>query len=402
MNKKSYLHFAFLFVGLILMLTNCSTVNREQTTQISDHMPFVESADTYLSKADSASSEEKNELKIMAAGRLIYDRHIQDGVKILKQLSLRHSILADEKYLLMAKANLMVNNPKRASFYLSRVKNKTLLPLFYQSLYRQLLIDSYEQRGRLLEAVHERIKLDNYIQNKGEKVANDKQIWLDLIHMPLAELQTLAIEANDPVVQGWASLAAMAQQPNSKVSINQWQRKFPDHEANQILYPEQNRLPLSQRAKKIALLLPMTGALSGPGHAIRDGFIDAKSQEHRSISFRIYNVAQGSVLEHYRQAIQDGADMVIGPLLKEHVDIIARQQHPVPTLLLNYTTSNVLPNAWEFGLSPTQEASQLADKLAEQGFKHAIVISPKGSWENKFPQLLIKDGSNMEIVLLIS
>ncbi len=405
MTRKCNLLSIFPFVCSFLTLTNCSTVSKEQSYRISEHVPFVESADRYLAKARNGDSEEQKELKIKAAGRLIYDRQIQDGVKVLKQLSVNNSSLADKKHLLMAKANLMVNNPHRASFYLSRIQKKSQLSPFYQTLYRKLLIDGYEQRGRGLEAVQERIKLGNYLSNAEEKIANDKHIWNDLIHMPREELQTLSIEVGDPILQGWVTLAAISQQPYFMRGLNKWKIDFPHHEANRLLNPLPNT-SFSQSARNVALLLPMTGSLSRPGHAIRDGFVDAKSQQQRPVAFRVYNVAKGSVLEQYEQAIQDGADMVIGPLSKEQVDVIASQYHPVPTLLLNYSTSTVSSNAWEFGLSPIQEASQLADKLAAQGFHHAIVISPKGDWGNQvakaFNQKWLRYGNQITSQLSVS
>ncbi|WP_367608039.1 penicillin-binding protein activator [Legionella sp. W05-934-2] len=380
MNKKCYLLTVFSYVCSLLSLTNCSTVPQQQTTQISHNVPFVEQADAYLAKAKSAALEEKNELKIKAAGRLIYDRQIQDGVAILKNLSINHPEQADEKNVLMAKANMMVNNPKQASLYLAQVHNSNQLSPFYQNLYRRLLIDSYERKGRSIEAVEERIKLNDHLQQTDARIANNMRIWMDLIHMPQAELQTLAIEANDPIVQGWASLAAIAQQLNSISSIHKWQTSYPAHQANQLIYATRQHLLPRTGAKNIALLLPMTGSLSGPGQAIKDGFLDAKNQYPKSISVKTYDVAKGSVLALYHKAIEDGADMVIGPLSKNQVDIIASQSHPVPTLLLNYASSSVSANAWEFGLSPSYEALQLADKLTEQGFKHAILITSQGEW----------------------
>lgn len=405
MINKSYCFTALLIGSTILMLTNCSTVSRQPTNQTSLNVPFVETAEVYLDKANSAESQEKSELKIKAAGRLIYDRHIQDGVQILKNLDLRNTVLADQKRVLMAKANLMVNNPGRASFYLSRIKHKNQLSPFYHKLYRQLLIDSYERRGRAVEAIEERIKLDKHIQPSEEKIANNKHIWLDLIKMPQAELQTLAIEAIDPNIQGWASLASMAQQQNIP-SIGQWQLTYPDHEANQLLFTSNLLAPQPVRAKQIALLLPLSGSLSGPGNAIRDGFVDAKSQYSKPIMFRTYNVANGSVIEQYNKAIEEGADMIIGPLSKDQVDVIARQSHPVPTLLLNYASGNVSSNAWEFGLSPRDEVLQLADKLTEEGFRNAIVISPKGHWGDQvtttFNQRWLQKGNRVVEHLTVS
>lgn len=130
--------------------------------------------------------------------------------------------------------------------------------------------------------------------------------------------------------------------------------------------------------KQIALLLPITGPFAGPGQAIKDGFM-ASHHADSKIKIKVYDTNKGSIVETYDKAIEDGADYVIGPLIKSQVAAIAKVDHPVPTLLLNHASS-ILENAYTFGLSPINEAKQVAIKAHKNGFSRALIIAPKNSW----------------------
>ena len=96
----------------------------------------------------------------------------------------------------------------------------------------------------------------------------------------------------------------------------------------------------------------------------------------------------------YQQALNEGADTVIGPLTKDNVrTLLNKGNFPVPTLALNYTdlTFGSLPtNFYEYGLSPDDEAQQVADKAALSGHSRAIIIAPDDSWGKRISSILVK------------
>ncbi len=140
--------------------------------------------------------------------------------------------------------------------------------------------------------------------------------------------------------------------------------------------------------KQIALLLPLTGPMAGPGQAVRDGFMSSYYQSIQSGSIntkvRVYNTAQGSDIETlYETAIREGADCVVGPLEKEKVQRLARSPVPVTTIALNYlneSSSQGSANLYQFGLSPLDEAAQVAQYAHQQGHQSALIIAPAGPW----------------------
>ncbi len=141
-------------------------------------------------------------------------------------------------------------------------------------------------------------------------------------------------------------------------------------------------------SKQIALLLPLSGSMGGPGRAVRDGFManyyQAAQSGQTSAKVKVYDTTTGNIDVLYKQAVSDGADCVVGPLEKEKVQQIMRAPVPVTTIVLNYpnTPQASSVNLYQFGLSPLDEARQVADYAHEQGRNSAIIISPAGVWGN--------------------
>ncbi|MGH8212387.1 MAG: penicillin-binding protein activator [Rhodanobacteraceae bacterium] len=133
---------------------------------------------------------------------------------------------------------------------------------------------------------------------------------------------------------------------------------------------------------QIALLLPTDGALAVPASAVREGFFtayfDDKSDAPRP-TVRSYDSGgtPAQALAAYAQAVNDGAQMVIGPLGRDGVAaMFAQGSLPVPLLALNHPDNNVTPptGSAEFGLLPETEGAQAAAHMGERGVKQAIVF----------------------------
>ncbi len=138
--------------------------------------------------------------------------------------------------------------------------------------------------------------------------------------------------------------------------------------------------------KQIALLLPLSGPMAGPGQAVRDGFMNSYYQALQSgqvtTKVRVYNTMQGDIERLYEQAILDGADCIVGPLEKEKVQRMARSPLPVTTIALNYIGKSYQgsTNLYQFGLSPLDEATQAAQFAYQRGQRSALIIAPTGPW----------------------
>lgn len=147
--------------------------------------------------------------------------------------------------------------------------------------------------------------------------------------------------------------------------------------------------PVSLQAnpKHLALLLPLSGPYAGAGQAVRDGFLTAYYNTTPSATsptvVRVYDTANGKTMTQvYQQAVADKADIIVGPLQKDEVTQLANVGPSLPVLALNYPLNlNRLPSGfYEFGLSPQNEAVQVAQRAASDGHHNMLVIYPSDAW----------------------
>jgi uncharacterized protein len=381
-----------LFISCLLILSNCSklTTNKHfQNKQQLDN-PYTMPADAYLALANNQEGEEKQALQLLAAGQLIFDGQWKQSASILSQIKPSTEELTKEKYLLLAKIDLIREQPNAAISKLSNVHNTSNLPIYYQVQYHEMLASAYFTTHHPVESVHERIKLEELLPDSLSKTNNRLALWMALTTLSGPEVSMLAAESpEDNLLNGWIQLADISRKHYKSpeimlASLEKWQTNFPNHPGNYILPQSLNNIKnhLFAPPKKIALLLPLTGQLSGPGNAIKDGFMDAFKESPRryNVNIQIYNTNAENIKKLYQQAIKDGADYVVGPLSKPKVTEIAKLDHPVPTLLLNDSEVKPQNNAYQFGLSPTNEARQVAAKIHKKGLSRALVIAPEGAW----------------------
>jgi uncharacterized protein len=352
-------------------------------------------ATAYLALAKNQIDEEKQNLLVLAAGRFISDGQWREGVRTLAQTSNLTPRQTDIKNILLAKVDLIREQPRFAIAKLANVNKIIRLPPFYQIQFHEILAQAYEPVGNAAESVIERIKLEQLLPDEDSRNSNRRILWLTLSKLPIAELHTLAIEAADDAhLQGWMELALIQRQSNDNAQtifakVSQWQDQYFNHPANNLLPSPLSALRpyLHDSPRQMALLLPLSGPLAGPGLAIRDGVRDAAVDSATKI--RLYDTASDKVTSLYKQAIEDGADFVIGPLTKAEVASVATMEHPIPTLLLNDTDVANAPNVYCFSLSPNNEAKQIAIKASKKGYKHALIIAPAGTWGDEIVKAFV-------------
>jgi len=242
-----------------------------------------------------------------------------------------------------------------------------------------------EQPDRAVETLMER---ELWLDNPSAILANQRLILEGLRSGGTAVIADTA----DPVLAGWLDLGnavsdtagdALAE----RAALLRWRNTWPTHPANTLLLPDMLgdagtlRIP-----ERVALLLPQTGRLEGAGAALRDGFIAAYFDYGDAIAgmeIVVYDTAELGAKEAYRVAIAEGADFIVGPLVKDEVAEVA-QLAPAgpPTLALNYlpTESRTPSNFYQFALAPEHEASRVAQRAVAEGLRSAVAIVPDTDW----------------------
>ncbi|HAT1973314.1 TPA: ABC transporter substrate-binding protein [Legionella pneumophila] len=394
--KQLKLRMVLVLVSIFLLCQCTKTVNSTEPVVKANKKlknPYSLPTAAYLAMAKSQEGHVKQSALISAAGRLITDGQWKQGTAILAQTEELTVEQANEKNLLLAKIDFMRDKPRDALAKLAKIKEPEKLSLYNQIQFHEELAKSFRAIGSYSESVSERIKLESLLPDEESQANNRRALWLTLTSLPQAELNTMAVEAVDKSeMQGWLQLAVISRKyrNNSKsllAALDQWQMHFSSHPANQILPNPLDSISskLLTPPKQVALLLPLSGPLSGPGNAIREGFMAAykTNRVDESTKIKVYDTSKGDITNTYHQAISDGAEYVVGPLTKAQVATIASLDHPVPTLLLNDTDTSTQNNSYSLGLSPVNEAIQVAIKAKSKGYRKALIIAPNNAWGNE-------------------
>lgn len=385
-----------------LMLCQCEKMVEGHALKKNSNQatPFTMPTTAYLAMAKNQPLRSRQALFILAAGRAIYDGQWQEGEHILSQTSELTPVEAAEKNILLAKIAFIRSQPQKTIQYLAHIRNPQIVSAFYQVQYHELLANAFQMQGKPSEALVERMKLESILPDEPSRSNNRKLIWLTLTTLSSPDLNAMAAEATPrSELDGWTQLALIPRRygdngPQMLEALMAWAGHHPQHPARLMLPGslEAFQDKIFAPPKRIALLLPMSGALSGPGGAIRDGFMAALAQspERGDIGVKFYDTHLGAVDSLYRQAIADGAQFVVGPLSKQEVAQIGNMAHPVPTLLLNDVNKIYPDGAYQFGLSPPNEAKQVAAVASRRGYRRALIIAPEGVWGEDITSAFVK------------
>ena len=399
-----------------VLLTGCSTMLASgsvpaSTSPLSEAQARL-SASHYLRLANSADSPDKQADELSAVRVLMQANLMDEGDTILQRIddSALPSELNVMKQMLAAHISLSRDKPQLAVQQLTSIQAQiTAMPMQTQRDYYHVLANAALQATQPVVSVRARIALSNVLDSDAARQENNEKIAHLLQTLTPQRLAILADESSDPILSAWAKLTVLANTSTNFAVLTQqlanWQADYPGHPANQFILKEIDKitaddLPLPEQAQQIALLLPLSGKLAISGQAIQNGFLTAYYNtvhtDGKNVRIKVYDTAatntdQGTnILTLYQQAVADGADIVVGPLLKTNVQVLVEHNAlRVPTIALNTLDkqptsfsffSSTATQIYQFGLSPRDEAAQAADKAFRDGKHRALVFAPNTPW----------------------
>lgn len=268
---------------------------------------------------------------------------------------------------------------------------------------RLLRADALMLDGQLLPSLRERVAMQSTLSDEDDQAYNRKMTWSLLMNLPMGQLQRLTGDDNDDVVQGWAELARLFRDPlmdidTQNLELQAWEQRWQGHPAERHTPDMVAALTRAagQRPETVAIILPLSGPLASAGKVIRNGLLtgyySALSQGRSVPELHFYDNGDAEVIEHYNQALEDNADLVLGPLSKQQVQQVARiNRLPVTTLTLNYVDQKQPPdNLYQFGLDPEDEARQVVEQAYEEGARLAGVLYPDSDWGKRMARTYIE------------
>ena len=381
-----------------LEMTKLSPAVRQAEQHAKDLMlkrNYTSAAEAYL-KLD-AQAPAAGKYGLHAAEAYIEARRFEDARQILQRSQVTHPSLQAWRDVLLARIALADNNADEALSVLRGPYSG--IPESLERQIRYYRATAYYQRGKYFEAARERVLLDPILTTEAERKENRRATWEAASHLQDPN-QVPDLPPPPDVLRGWVELALITNiQIRDLATFNQsmgvWRPRFPGHPAHLEILPaltETSTVLNRPPPRQIALLLPITGQYANAAAAIRDGFLAAwygDSNPNRP-AVTLYDANTKNVTGLYQKALSEGADFVVGPLEKPAIDILLRTQTlSVPTLALNYTDAPVTQSYqkehrfYQFGLSPEDEAGQIAERAWFDGYIRSWVLTPASAWGDR-------------------
>lgn len=401
--------FSTLFMLLVLLaLTACQPISMdtkpsapEMTALISEaekQGDYAVAAEDYLAQAAESEGALKSAFQYRAAMMQYELGELAEADALLaetnlEQLSPREQLTAN---LLRADIALLNLDGQQALTHLDKIDFDSANEV-QQKRILELRITAYDLTENSLEKALAHIKLDPMLP-ESERENNRLALWQTLLKMTPHALDLYNPGQPPAEDSGWFALAyafkAYENNPEAmEVAIEDWQYSYPNHPADieQLKKSIKTPLRLPQQLDLIGILLPDSGPAANAAQAIRQGIIAAHFNARSNVRLQFYDVQTGNnpdannVISQYDKAVADGANIVIGPLDKTSVELLAAHDAlTIPVLALNRINEDIEQNNFfQFALAPEDDARNQAEYANKMGYKRAIVLSPRNDWGDR-------------------
>ncbi|MDI9223788.1 penicillin-binding protein activator [Pantoea sp. EA-12] len=454
--SKVVRHKAGRFVPVLLaglILAACSGQGPQQTSNVNIQGPATGRSDYYLQQVQQSSDDSKTDWQLLAIRALLKEGKYPQANDQISQLPQQLSAVQQQELLLL-RAQMQIGQQDfgGAQQQLGQVKTDGLSQ-DQQVRFYALQIAAAQNRPSLA-LLRAYIAQEPLLQGADHQ-SNIDATWQALTQMTQDQLNSLVINADENILQGWLDLLntwhTNSQDPQMlKAAIKDWQTRYPQNPAAKTLPTALSQVQNFSKASTstIALLLPLNGQAQVFANAIQKGFNDAKNgvlnapapqpapaapaatdasaqpaaqqpvdanaaantvvspamaantpaqaeqpqpaaqpaaaQPDSNAQVKVYDTSSQPIAQVMQQAQQDGATIVVGPLLKNEVESVVNSQTPLNVLALNEPEQiQNHPNICYFALSPEDEARDAAHHIYEQGKRQPLLLVPRSSYGDR-------------------
>ena len=366
------------------------TPTEEEIIRAFDHElaeEWLEAAVLYERLAQSSIQPERSAFLIKTALMYYYGELYEQIDPFFEALGEQDILQQDAKYKQTLQAGGYFGIGKIYQSLLSLPEIDEIIDYRFKALALNIRSRGVLAIGKPMESAMLRMQISQYLKTPQEIEKNHDFIWDALNRITETTMLKALKEPQTVEVRGWLELNLIARRSNMlpvkmEPWIDQWYQRYGEHPAAPLyainLLEESKRIFI--QPTRIALMLPFSGRLEKVSHAIQNGFLYAYYQDPEQVAdLEIINASTDPIKFNlqYEQAIQNGADFIVGPISKDLIDLLQqREELQVPTLTLNYGTdeTEATLNLYQFGLRPEDEAEQIADIALAQGKHHALVL----------------------------
>ncbi len=378
-----------ILLAAILLAACASEPNQPsgQSGMPSAFSDLTKNAQWYLEQVDPAKPAEAFTWQMLAARSYLALGQAKPASALFQQLQKQAKEPAQKAQLQLLQAHLLLaqGHANQALILLEGKPEVALDADTQKDWYRQRVVLQLDINNKF-GAAKSLIALEPYL-NQSEQATNHQQIWSLLKSMTPSTLQALEEAQAPDVTTGWLRLAALVNefgaQPNLLArQLAGWKRDFPNHPAQKDMpagLGDLTATAASTSVQQIAVLLPLSGNLEPQGAAIRNGMLMSYKENQGQFTLNFYDTQSKPTIDLYKQAIQEGADMIIGPLLKDRVEELLKANPTVPVLALNELDKPIVNDStYYFSLSAAADAAQAAQYLYTQGYRKPLLIAAQG------------------------
>ena len=351
--------------------------------------------------ARQLQAPQQQKMQIYAAEIMLDQQYFLDGYRLLNQID--ESVIQD---------NLLLRKRfAQARFYHFSLQYQNVIDALPNALVEQgkkplkrkvlqLLVNTHIQSNNITEGIRSELKLGR-IAETAYRTSNTLTLWRLATSIEPKTAEAMLDEETDDKVKAWLSLAMIAT-PSTidwarlEKAFADWQNKHSEWKLPPAIATEIHSrwTYLDFSPQRVAVLLPLTGTYSQYGKAVRSGMYFAANRLEKEIfKMDFYNTdfaKDESIAGIYQKAAREGADFIIGPLLKDNVDALqATTETSIPILTLNYTDT-ISPQRqrelFQFGLLPEDEAIQIAERLIQDKHYFTVAFAPDSPWGYRLMQ----------------
>ena len=355
---------------------------------------FHDAASVYIGLAGKATGRERERLTLLAVEQWLNAGDARRARNALREVPA--PVSGELLWLWSANAAALAlwDGQPDSALNLLEPMSRLALPTSYRARVEALRADAWFQKRDPSHAIRLLTQREAWLDDDGSILLNRKRLWQGLLVSDLETLRSAAEIEIDPETQAWLTLGALATSTGQQGvgwtnGVIRWQENNVDHPAIVIL--SELELPdsdLLDFPRQIALLLPLSGSNATAGKAIQNGFFGAYFSAVAGLQdaqqIRVYDVNEtGGARQAYTLAVGEGAEFVVGPLLRRNVNDLAREiLLPVPVLTLNFLPDDYLapPGLYQFALAPEDEAVSAARRAMADGNEHAVALVPNNEW----------------------
>jgi len=367
----------------------------------------------YYQRLAGQKSPQQNQYRLLVIDSLIKSGKTQDAMAYANTIN-QNQLAPQEKghlKLLYAQISLSSGDTEKALAILNEIPVRSL-ENSNQLTYFQSKAFAYSLAGDLLASVSEKIKLSQILQDPQLEYENNTAI-LETLSLLSSQTVHSSQQQSPNALNGWIALSRILKFKNSpdfNDALNEWYQMYPQHPVTNSAFIEtylegaQRERHTFELPESIAIMLPESGSYARAAQAVREGFMAAYyNQQDDAIkpNIRFYDSSASNIITLYQQAVEEGAELIIGPLSKDKIEtLISTAELSVPVLALNHIPGLYHPKIYQFGLSPIDEAGQIAIKAWLDGHRKMLILTSNSGYGKRIAQYFTKIWQGMGGVVL--